>query len=81
MSTEPEDVSDEMVIAGMKEWDEAHKAGARHSLQAWRQPVIRLIRQLLCRHQWRATKFQALGGPTSHECVKCGKMDWGDSDA
>jgi hypothetical protein len=31
------------------------------------------LRQLFCRHTWRLTRFQALVGPNTYECTKCGK--------
>ncbi len=33
------------------------------------------IRQRLCRHEWRVTRFQALVPGTSYECTKCGKQE------
>jgi len=29
--------------------------------------------QLLCRHQWKPSRFQRLGGGASFKCTKCGK--------
>lgn len=40
--------------------------------------MIAIIRKWLCRHDWRPSKFQALGAGTLHgysyRCAKCGKM-------
>lgn len=33
------------------------------------------IRQRLCRHEWRVSRFQALVPGTSCECVKCGTVE------
>ena len=30
------------------------------------------LRQRLCRHQWRVSRFQPLIPGTSYTCVKCG---------
>lgn len=33
------------------------------------------IRQSLCRHQWKLSRFQALVPGRSVQCVKCGKHE------
>lgn len=33
-----------------------------------------VVKQYLCRHDWRPTKFQALVGGRSYRCSKCGKQ-------
>lgn len=35
----------------------------------WRE----FLRQLFCRHDWQASKFQSLAGGFSYRCTKCGK--------
>ena len=36
------------------------------------------LKQLLCRHEWRVSMFQALSrGSTSYRCIKCGKYHHG----
>lgn len=32
------------------------------------------IRQMLCRHEWRMSRFQALVPGIDWECPKCGKQ-------
>lgn len=38
--------------------------------------IVDKIRQLLCRHEYRPTKYQALVPGTSYECVKCKKFTY-----
>ncbi len=44
--------------------------------------LISAIRRWLCRHDYRLSRFQALGAGTEHgysyECTKCGKMRYDD---
>ena len=44
------------------------------TVKAVARAMFRAIRQLLCRHEWRLTRSQALVGPPSYECTKCGKI-------
>lgn len=37
--------------------------------------MLRKLHQLLCRHKWRVTRFQALVPGVSCECIKCGKIE------
>jgi hypothetical protein len=34
---------------------------------------FRKLRQMLCRHDWQTTKFQALVPGIGQQCSKCGK--------
>lgn len=34
-----------------------------------------IIQALLCRHEWKPTKFQALVPGTTVRCTKCGKQE------
>lgn len=36
--------------------------------------MLRKLRQMICRHDWQVTKFQALVPGTGRECKKCGKQ-------
>lgn len=36
--------------------------------------MIRWLKQLLCRHEYRLSRFQALGSMGDYECTKCRKM-------
>jgi hypothetical protein len=40
--------------------------------------LLTAIRQLICRHEFQPTKFQALVPVTSFECTKCGRMAYRD---
>lgn len=40
--------------------------------------IFTAIRQWLCRHEYRPTKFQALVPVTSYECTKCGRVAYRD---
>lgn len=33
---------------------------------------LRKLRQMLCRHDWKTTKFQALVPGVGQQCTKCG---------
>ena len=35
--------------------------------------MLKKIRQMICRHHWQTTKFQALVPGTGQECTECGK--------
>lgn len=36
--------------------------------------MLARIREFFCRHQWKATRFQALVPGRSEACTKCGKQ-------
>ncbi|MFV1535247.1 hypothetical protein VWX96_17060 [Phaeobacter sp. A90a-4f] len=36
--------------------------------------ALRKIKPMICSHDWRATKFQALVPGIGQECTKCGKQ-------
>lgn len=36
--------------------------------------IFRKLWQMLCSHDWQATKFQALVPGIGQECTKCGKQ-------
>ena len=37
--------------------------------------IVATIHQWFCRHDWKATRFQALVPGTSYCCTKCGKRE------